>query len=32
VEVSHLKAGVQTFEVEVGSGKGAEATVELAAK
>jgi plastocyanin len=32
VEVSHLKAGVQTFEVEVGSDKGAEATVELAAK
>lgn len=32
VEVAHLKAGNQTFEVEVGAGKGAEAVVELAVK
>lgn len=32
VEVSHLKAGIQTFEVEIAAGKGAEATVELAVK
>ncbi len=32
VEVSHLKAGIQTFEVEVAAGKGAEAIVELAVK
>ena len=32
VEVSHLKAGTQTFEVEIAAGKGAEATVELAVK
>lgn len=32
VEVSHLKAGVQTFEVEIAVGKGAESTVELAVK
>lgn len=32
VEVAHLKAGNQTFEVEVAAGKGAEVAVEMAVK
>lgn len=32
VEVAHLKAGSQSFEIEVAAGKGAEVAVELAVK
>lgn len=32
VEASHLKAGTQTFEIEVAAGKGADTVVELAVK
>ncbi len=32
LEVSHMKAGIVTMEIEVGAGKGAEVTAELAVK